>query len=261
MVLIERYLLTVGKDITVMKKFDLDQINSLENSEDDCWPQKSMTAMQLRKSSRVVTTKKGVARYVPSPRTKQDTTSLKPGSENRILPQLRAIKKQANTFKPSGGSKLISDSSVQSIDHLSIVLHVPGNYNDVHLPSIEQLPIMVHAELKHRLDRHRTGSLSKAYAFQRLINNPGFYEDRPYCVCDQIMRGLRAKEHGRPVRPQTFEQGGRLRLRADDKCIRDGIPCVHILKQDGAYALCIVPLPKGAQQSVSWKELGFWVQE
>jgi len=182
-------------------------------------------------------------------------------SEQPATPKSKITKMQLKTPDQIKDAKPPLPSPARHSKPLPIVLHVPGNYNDVHYPEFDQLPLAVHSELKRRLEKHLTGSAHKTYAFQRLNKNPGFYEDRPYCIYDQIRHGLGSKEFGKPIKPQAFAHGGRLGLRADDRCIKDGVPCTHILKLNGEYVLCIVPLPKDAQKSVNWKELGFWVTE
>jgi hypothetical protein len=174
---------------------------------------------------------------------------------------MRIAKKDTKTPDQNKDAKLPLPSPEHCSNQFSVVLHVPGNHNNVRFPGIDQLPVIIHSELKRRLDKHLTGSAYKTYAFDRLSKNPGFYEDRPFCIYEQVRCGLRNKEFGKPVKPQAFTQGGRLGLRADDRCIQEGVPCAHIKKLDGEYVFCIVPLPKDAQKSVNWKELGFWVVE
>ncbi|EAT84258.2 hypothetical protein SNOG_07982 [Parastagonospora nodorum SN15] len=238
-----------GRDLPTSKKSVWDQIDSFEDSDDDCCTPTHTATMQGRKLRNSAATKNGAASSSPF-RSVQKEVAYKHimGRQPSTLP-MRIAKKDTKRPDQNKDAKL------------SVVLHVPGNYNDVHFPGIDQLPVIVHSELKRRLDKHLIGSAYKTYAFDRLSKNPSFYEDRPLCIYEQVRCGLRNKEFGKPVKLQAFTQGGRLGLRADDKCIEEGIPCAHIKKLDGEYVFCIVPLPKDAQKSVNWKELGFWVVE
>ncbi|KAH6123854.1 hypothetical protein HBI69_048670 [Parastagonospora nodorum] len=237
------------EDLPTSKKSVWDQIDSFEDSDDDCCTPTHTATMQGRKLRNSAATKNGAASSSPF-RSVQKEVAYKHimGRQPSTLP-MRIAKKDTKRPDQNKDAKL------------SVVLHVPGNYNDVHFPGIDQLPVIVHSELKRRLDKHLIGSAYKTYAFDRLSKNPSFYEDRPFCIYEQVRCGLRNKEFGKPVKLQAFTQGGRLGLRADDKCIEEGIPCAHIKKLDGEYVFCIVPLPKDAQKSVNWKELGFWVVE
>lgn len=66
---------------------------------------------------------------------------------------------------------------------------------------------------------------------------------------------------GRPVQPQTFDLGGRIGYMTDDKCIREHMPCTHLIKRNGVHVLCIVPLPEALRNSRSWMDLEYWVME
>jgi hypothetical protein len=143
---------------------------------------------------------------------------------------------------------------------LPILLYVPDNEGSGYYADIDQLPIKVHIELKRRFDTLCNSSAHKSRCFRRLTNNCKTYIDRPWCICDQIVRGLSLKQYGRPTAAQKFTQGGKLRFRADDRCIENKIPCAHLIEHEGGYAIFFVPLPK-REKIANWMELGFWVED
>jgi len=151
------------------------------------------------------------------------------------------------------------DSSIMKIESLPLMLLVSDNNGNPQYKDIDQLPFTVQTELEKRFEKYRTTSDNKIKVFRRLINNPTTYIDRPYCVCDQLARGLIIKRGGEPIPNQKFELGGKLGARADDKCVKDNIPCTHLINHKGSYALCFVPLPRSVRKGSSWNSLGHWV--
>ncbi|KAH4102337.1 hypothetical protein HBH68_044410 [Parastagonospora nodorum] len=250
-----------AEDLATYKKSLWDRIDSFEGSEDDCCTPTRTPTMQARKLCNYAAKKNKAASSSPFRSVQKEVAYKNIMGGQPSTPPMRITKKDTKTPDHNKDAKLPPPSPEHCNNHFSVVLHVPGNYKDVHFPGIDQLPVIVHSELKRRLDKHLIGSAYKTYAFDRLSKNPSFYEDRPFCIYEQVRCGLRNKEFGKPVKLQAFTQGGRLGLRADDKCIEEGIPCAHIKKLNGGYVFCIVPLPKDAQKSVNWKELGFWVVE
>ena len=129
------------------------------------------------------------------------------------------------------------------------MLYVPEGERTNHYISIEQLPVKVHQELTRRFDEFRSETSTKKECYLRLSTNCATYVEKPFCVCDQLSRGLRTDR----VAPQTFHQGGEFTFNADDWCIRKRLPCTHIIEVDDSYALCFLPLPNAVKTGVSWK--------
>jgi hypothetical protein len=74
-------------------------------------------------------------------------------------------------------------------------------------------------------------------------------------------KGMALHQKGRAIRRQSFSFGGVLGCYADDRCIARGLPCMHLTKYDGYFALCFVPLPTEVRKSGRWKDVRFWVKD
>lgn len=226
----------------------------LEN--DDDGHERATAHTQPQKRLRLVTTRKPVVHSVPQLPIRKRKVVLKSDEEDTPSrkrrtepgPWLRSLKAQ-------GQPPVAAD---QPPLELPIFLHVPYGDGKFRYVSIDDIPMTVHAELLKRYTAFRIATLHKTRAHRVLSNDPATYIDKAFCVCDQITQGLKTV---RTLAVPTYTMGGQIKLRADDKCIRDRIPCAHLIKRDDEYALCFVPLPMKAQESEKWKELGFWVHE
>ena len=167
--------------------------------------------------------------------------------------------KSARERKPSAKE---SEMTVVDMDelpprNLPIMLYVPIPSNPLHYISIEQLPVKVHTELGRRFDNWRSQNATRRECYRGLSTYCDTFIERQFCVCHQLRDFLRLSN----TTPQTYEAGGKFSHSADDWCIRERMPCTHIVEMDGGgYALCFVPLPDVLEDGVSWKELGFWVE-
>ncbi|KAH7400825.1 hypothetical protein DE146DRAFT_735832 [Phaeosphaeria sp. MPI-PUGE-AT-0046c] len=121
---------------------------------------------------------------------------------------------------------------------------------------MNQLPLQVRNNLMNRFEIFCTGSRYKKEAYRALNNLVDKCFERPYCACSQIRYNLQHVRHGKPTPPQKFLLGGNLAVSADDKCIKDHVPCVHIIRYEDGYALCFVPLPKPIRTSENFRVLG-----
>ncbi|KAF2828680.1 hypothetical protein CC86DRAFT_287961, partial [Ophiobolus disseminans] len=122
-------------------------------------------------------------------------------------------------------------------------------------------PIKVNYELTSRFEVFRSATKTKIKAYRQLTMNCGTYMNRKACVCNQLSKLLQMTRDGKPARAQTFDEGGEFSTSADDACIRNKLPCTHIIDQDEGYALCFVPLPNVLEDGLCWKDLEFWVVE
>jgi hypothetical protein len=143
-------------------------------------------------------------------------------------------------------------------DRLPIVFSLHGTNGNEH-QDIEKLPVQICTELQKRFKAFHNAKKYKREALLTLLRGPERYIVRPYCVTDQVLRGLAVKRKGKAIPSQNFFLGGELGHSADDKCIKESIPCTHIVEYNGDFALCFVPLPNKRRGGMSWDDLGFWV--
>jgi hypothetical protein len=148
----------------------------------------------------------------------------------------------------------------ERFDKLLIVFSLPGT-NGGDYQGIERLPVQVRTELRKRFNEFHNAKKYKREALSTLLRGPQRYIVRPHCVTDQVLRELALKHKGKAIPSQKFFLGGELGHSADDKCIKLTIPCTHIVKYEGAYALCFVPLPRKQRGDIPWTDLRFWVQD
>jgi hypothetical protein len=148
---------------------------------------------------------------------------------------------------------------------LPIHLYVRNPDGSVECKRMQDLPRAVCSELRARLDVATSGNKSRLEAYLRLLRSPAKYAQRPFCVCDQILKNLRTGARGRATTPQTFLMGGELGRSADDKCIKEKMPYLHVdfvcSEQISGYFLCIVPLPAKLRENTDWTDLHFWVEK
>ncbi|KAH4102229.1 hypothetical protein HBH46_128350 [Parastagonospora nodorum] len=148
---------------------------------------------------------------------------------------------------------------------LPIHLYVHSPDGGVECKRMQDLPLAVYSELRARLDLVTSGNKSRLEAYLKLLRSPAKYVQRPFCVCDQILKNLRTGVRGRATTPQTFLMGGELGRSADDKCIKENTPCLHVDfvcdEQIDGYFLCIVPLPGKLRENIDWTDLHFWVEK
>ena len=145
---------------------------------------------------------------------------------------------------------------------LPMVIRVPGDDGVSSLLPIDELPLLVHRELQRRHTESWTRTITLKQQYCRMTKAPALASLRPFCLREQLScSGNTLMRFGKPIPPQSFSQGGRLKLEADDKCIEMGHPCLHVVVYEGAYALCLLPLPKSVRGAKTWKELGFWVHD
>ena len=147
--------------------------------------------------------------------------------------------------------------------YLPFMLSLQKQDGSANYRCIQELPSAVRSELKTRFAERSTGNKSRVIAYNRLLGSLAKYSERQFCVCDQIFKNLKATRNGIPTLPQTFAKGGRLGVSADDKCIDERMPCIHLVREkkggEDGYVLCIVPLPEQLRGSAKWTDLKFWV--
>jgi hypothetical protein len=171
----------------------------------------------------------------------------------------RPIRKRASI---SQATEIPLPSTALEPRNLPILLYVAYPGKPQHYYSIEQLPGTVYTELLRCFDDFRSKSATKQKSYRTLSTNCARYKEREYCVADQLAKVLQVKRDGKPTPHQKFSLGGVFSFSADDSCIRQGLPCTHIVDiEGGGYALCFVPLPDAVADGVDWRELTFWVTE
>jgi len=222
---------------------------------------------QLRKRKKKTSTDQATTKAVPATIKRHRPVIVNEDDQSEEPMRTRSRASKADKTQVDIATKNIKKKSsiptVQELDprNLPIMLYVPEENRTHHYISIEQLPAKVHKELARRFDEFRLSTQTKIRCYRRLSKDPATYMDRPSCVCDQLTKNLLEVREGKPVQAQTFKEGGEFSFSADDKCIRERLPCTHIIEQDDGYALCFVPLPNAVDDGVSWKDLWFWVVE
>lgn len=127
---------------------------------------------------------------------------------------------------------------------LPILLHIPKSDGRIGVVNIEKLPIVVSNDLKDRFRTLLNNSKTRQDSYRLFMKHFDSYVGRPRCVCDQIRLNMKISRKGVPLAPQTFAHGGKFGKSADDKCFENTVPCVHIIRHEGEYVPCLVPLPE-----------------
>jgi hypothetical protein len=82
-------------------------------------------------------------------------------------------------------------------DRLPIVFSLDGT-NGNEYQNIEKLPVQIRTELQKRFKAFHNAKKYKREALLTLLRGPERYIVRPYCVTDQVLRGLAVKRKGKP---------------------------------------------------------------
>jgi hypothetical protein len=149
----------------------------------------------------------------------------------------------------------------QVFEQLPPVLAVPTNHSAQTIKSIEWLPEAVGLELERRHEATWTKTKSRIPIYRRLSTSPATYMAISFCIQDQLSRGERNTKRGKVVPDQAYDQSGRYRVAADDKCVISSVSCARLVIHGGESAICFVSLPEAARNGRIWQETGFWVRE
>ena len=138
---------------------------------------------------------------------------------------------------------------------LPIYLRVRSEGGQTTLKDIDDLPVLVQAELKRRYKEMWSAFKGRREYYATITNNPGHYirnPEKPWCIRNLVVRGSRRTD-------QSFSEGGSFRNTADDRCVRALEPCAHFASHNGEYIIRMVPLPSTLREGKSWRDLGYWV--
>ena len=137
---------------------------------------------------------------------------------------------------------------------LPIYLRVRSDGGQTILKDIDDLPVLVQAELKRRYKEMWSAFKGRREYYATITNNPGLYTrnpEKPWCIRNLVVRGSRGI--------QSFSEGGSFRDTADDRCVRALEPCAHFASHNGEYIIRMVPLPSTLREGKDWRDLGYWV--
>ncbi|KAH5672155.1 hypothetical protein HBI23_063500 [Parastagonospora nodorum] len=201
---------------------------------------------------------------LPRSKDKTDEASRKNTRAETEDPETFSTKVEETAIRPEKDfTPPIADEN--QTRHLPLMLSLKKEDESTDYKNIQELPSTVLSELRMRFADRSTGNKSRIIAYNRLLGSLAKYSERQSCVCDQIFKNLKATRKGIPILSQTFVKGGRLGVSADDKCIDERMPCVHLVRKQKAgedeYILVIVPLPEQLRGNAKWTELKFWVVE
>jgi hypothetical protein len=144
---------------------------------------------------------------------------------------------------------------------LSIVLLISNSDGTSRYESIESLPRDVRSDLVARFDTLRTIPKTRVRYYETLEKNPSRYIQRQSCVTHQVIMFLRQNRRGKQLPAQEYSHGGSFRHSADDRCVKDLVPCAHLANnvEGREYCIYFVPLPQNLREGKDWRELKFWV--
>jgi len=184
------------------------------------------------------------------------------GAERDDSETLVVFKTEQDT-EGQGAHSMPSTANEDHPKNLPFVLYVPEQCGSTSHKSIDDLPTGVGLELERRFNATIRAYKSRVEAYRKLLRNPAKYAERPFCVCDQIFKNLKLTSRGKVLTSQSFGKGGRVGVSADDKCIKENLPCLHLICNEvgDGHVLCIVPLPEQLRGTKEWTDLKFWVEE
>jgi hypothetical protein len=116
------------------------------------------------------------------------------------------------------------------------------------------LPHNVSTTLRTRFEAMCTANEGRRTIYKRMMSDPHKYVQKPMCVRDILLRGRESSAQGLLFR-ESHSTG------ADDRCVKAKEPCMYLILHNGQPTLCTVPLPEDLRMGMTWRSMGFWVQQ
>ncbi|KAI4619860.1 hypothetical protein J4E83_005717 [Alternaria metachromatica] len=141
---------------------------------------------------------------------------------------------------------------------LPIYLRFRNEQGEYVLKTLDDLPVLVRAQLKRRYEFMCLSSKYRRDYYASCTLNPARYTDNPDRPCCIRTVLIGAMTPAGTVR-QSFSQGGDFMDAADDRCVKAYEPCAHFANHNGEFVIRIVPLPSTFRAGKTWTDLGYWV--
>ncbi|KAH4816553.1 hypothetical protein HBH61_056230 [Parastagonospora nodorum] len=136
---------------------------------------------------------------------------------------------------------------------LPILLSILGLHGKVTLKAIDQLPPEVQGELERRFKRMWSLNEHRQKGYSRIASEPEKFLETPSCIRDICTKGKPTSRQSEVFRTQDD-------VGADDRWVKAKEPCMHLILQNYAPTLRMVPLPEVERYQRSWTDLEFWIR-
>ncbi|CAN9292894.1 unnamed protein product [Alternaria alternata] len=135
---------------------------------------------------------------------------------------------------------------------LEMYLRIP-NLSDFDMwKGMDDLPILVRAELERRFRRMWSLNEKIAQLYAEFTHNPAKYMKGKYCIYSLIKR--------RKQKRFNYGQIGGPQETACDSCLYYHRLCAYFAIHKNRYSIYLVPLPTSLREDKSWTQIDYWVK-